>query len=113
PGSMWTVSAEALELGVNVEGTGALTLADGGILRIGASGSGVVHAGYNERTTGVVTIGAETGQAAVGAGVLQAGEVRFQPRSSGTLNFNHTDADYVFAPRITGYGTVNHYAGTT
>ena len=31
----------------------------------------------------------------------------------GTLNFNHTSSDYVFAPAISGPGTVNVFAGTT
>ena len=32
---------------------------------------------------------------------------------TGTLNFNHTSANYVFAPAISGNGTVNVLAGTT
>ena len=32
---------------------------------------------------------------------------------TGTINFNHTSADYVFAPAISGNGTVNVLAGTT
>ena len=32
---------------------------------------------------------------------------------AGTLNFNHTSSDYVFAPAISGPGTVNVFAGTT
>ena len=32
---------------------------------------------------------------------------------TGTINFNHTSTDYVFAPAISGNGTVNALAGTT
>jgi autotransporter-associated beta strand protein len=32
---------------------------------------------------------------------------------AGTLNFNHTSTNYVFAPAISGYGTVNVLAGIT
>jgi fibronectin-binding autotransporter adhesin len=32
---------------------------------------------------------------------------------SGTLNFNHTASNYVFAPTVTGNGAVNVLSGTT
>ena len=61
--------------------------------------------------TGTLNIGAgassrrRTDQAASPALAFGAG--------AGTLNFNHTSADYVFAPAISGSGTVNVLAGTT
>src|SRR5262249_3087332 len=33
--------------------------------------------------------------------------------AAGTLNFNHSAASYVFAPAISGNGSVNVFAGTT
>ncbi len=45
-------------------------------------------------------------------GTLTAQSVTFGA-GTGTINFNHTSADYVFAPAISGGGAVNVLAGTT
>ena len=45
-------------------------------------------------------------------GTITAPSVAFGA-GTGTLNFNHTSANYVFAPAISGTGTVNVLAGTT
>jgi len=91
--------------------SGELTLADGGVARVNG-GTGLARVASLANATGVLNIGAATGDAPARAGVLEAAELQFGS-GVGALNFNHTDAGYVFAPRITGRGLINHYAGET
>jgi autotransporter-associated beta strand protein len=107
-GSTWTNTGS---LTVGKQGTGTLTIADGGAVRIGG-GAGLAHIALQAGSTGTLTIGAAAGQPAVAPGTLEAGEVRFGA-GTGTLNFNHTGTGYAFAPLITGAGTIEHRAGTT
>ena len=66
----------------------------------------------NAGSTGTLNIGAGAGNPAAAPGTLTAPSVAFGA-GTGTINFNHTSADYVFAPAISGNGTVNVLAGTT
>ena len=66
----------------------------------------------NAGSTGTLNIGAGAGDPAAAPGTLTAPSVAFGA-GTGTINFNHTSADYVFAPAISGGGTVNVLAGTT
>ena len=61
---------------------------------------------------GTLNIGASAGSPAAAPGTLTAPSVAFGA-GTGTINFNHTSADYVFAPAISGDGAVNVLAGTT
>ena len=103
-GSTWSNSS-----GVNVgnSGTGTLTIADGGI---------VTAAGFcdrDERRCGRNTQHRRgRGQSGGCTRHAHAPSVAFGA-GTGTLNFNHTSANYVFAPAISGNGTVNVLAGTT
>ena len=108
-----TVTGAGLELeqpaGVNIGnlGTGTLTIADGGVV------------------TGPIVIAANAGcdwNAEHRRGRGQSGgctrhdhgaEPRFWRWAPARLNFNHTSDSYVFAPAISGNGTVNVLAGTT
>lgn len=68
-------------------------------------------------STGTVNIGAAAGDAATAPGVVLATlGVRFG-NGTGTLVFNHSSTDYVFAPAISslspGMGTINVLAGKT
>ncbi len=103
PGSTWINSP-----GVSVGnfGTGTLTIADGGIV------TGPVTIATNASATGTLNIGAVAGNPAVAPGTLTTPSIAFGA-GAGTINFNHTSADYVFAPAISGNGTVNVLAGTT
>ena len=103
PGSTWSNSS-----GVNIgnSGTGTLTVANGGIV------SGPVVIATNGGSIGTLNIGAGAGSPAVAPGTLNTTSVAFGA-GAGTLNFNHTSSDYVFAPAIIGPGTVNVFAGTT
>ena len=103
-GSTWSNSS-----GVNIGnlGTGTLTIADGGIVN-----AGPIVIATNAGAIGTLNIGAGAGNPAAAPGTLTAPSVAFGA-GTGTLNFNHTSANYVFAPAISGNGTVNVLAGTT
>ena len=66
----------------------------------------------NAGAIGTLNIGAAAGSPAAAPGTLTAPSVAFGA-GTGTINFNHTSANYVFAPAISGNGTVNVFAGTT
>jgi outer membrane autotransporter protein len=102
-GSSWINSS-----GVNIgnSGTGMLTIADNAVV------AGPVTIATNAGSTGTLNIGAGVGNSAVAPGRLTAPGIAFGA-GTGTINFNHTSTDYLFAPAITGNGTVNVLAGTT
>jgi len=103
-GSSWS-SSPGIEVGT-LGGTGTLTVADGGTV------SGPIFVASTAGSIGTVNIGAAAGNPAVAPGTLNAASVAFGA-GTGTLNFNHTSANYVFTPAISGNGTVNMFAGTT
>ena len=102
-GSTWSNSS-----GVNIGnlGTGTLTIANGGVV------TGPIVIAKNAGAIGTLNIGAGAGNPAAAPGTLTAPSLAFGA-GTGTLNFNHTSANYVFAPAISGNGTVNVLAGTT
>jgi T5SS/PEP-CTERM-associated repeat protein/autotransporter-associated beta strand protein len=103
-GSTWSNSSA---VNIGNFGAGTLTVADGGIV----TGPTVVIA-TNAGAVGTLNIGASAGNPAAAPGTLMVPSLAFGA-GTGTLNFNHTSADYVFAPAISGNGTVNVFAGTT
>jgi T5SS/PEP-CTERM-associated repeat protein len=119
-GSAWISAAD---LAVGDGGAGTLTVANGGSV---TAGSGIAYADNNENvistgtvyianqigSSGTLNIGAAAGQAAAPAGTLAANTVAFG-QGTGTLVFNHTSANYVFAPTITGNGVIDVISGTT
>jgi T5SS/PEP-CTERM-associated repeat protein/autotransporter-associated beta strand protein len=102
-GSSWINSS-----GVNIGnfGTGTLTIADSGIV------TGPIMIATNASAIGTLNIGAGAGNPAAAPGTLTAPSVAFGA-GTGTLNFNHTSTNYVFAPAINGNGSVNVLAGVT
>ena len=78
-------------------GTGRLTIADSGVV------TGPIVIAANAGAIGTLNIGAGAGNPAAAPGTLTAPSVAFGA-GAGTLNFNHTSADYVFAPAISGNG---------
>ncbi len=102
-GSTWSNSS-----GVNIGnlGMGTLTIANGGIV------TGPIVIAANAGSIGTLNIGAGAGSPAAVPGTLTAPSVAFGA-GGGTINFNHTSANYVFAPAISGNGTVNVLAGAT
>jgi T5SS/PEP-CTERM-associated repeat protein/autotransporter-associated beta strand protein len=103
-GSLWS---DIAGFRIGNSGTGALTIADSG--NVIAS---TVTVATNAGSTGTLNIGASGGSPAAAPGTLTAPSVAFGD-GTGTINFNHTSTDYVFAPAISGNGTVNVLAGTT
>jgi outer membrane autotransporter protein len=91
---------------VGNSGTGTLTVANGGIV------SGPVVIANNAGSVGALNIGASAGSPPVAPGKLNTTSISFGA-GTGTLNFNHTSSNYVFAPAISGPGTVSVLAGTT
>ena len=96
--------------GVNIgnSGTGTLTIANGGLVTV----NGPIVIANNAGSIGTLNIGTGAGNPAAAPGTLTTQSVVFGA-GTGTLNFNHTSANYVFAPAISGNGTVNVLAGTT
>ena len=95
------------DLAVGYLGTGTLTLSDGG-----TTSANFVTLGDRTGSAGTLNIGAAAGDAAAGAGALDAPALAFGD-GTGTLVFNHTDAAYEFGADISGNGAILHQAGTT
>lgn len=104
-GSTWANSGIFL----GTSGVAELTIANGGTV---SAPVGFIMATL-AASTATLNIGAAIGSAATGAGTLNTAMVQFGD-GRGTLNFNHTNAAYTFAPVINGAnGTINQIAGTT
>ena len=103
-GSLWS---DIAGFRIGNSGTGTLTIADGGNVI-----APTVTIAANASSTGTLNIGAGVGHPAAAPGTLTAPSIAFGA-GAGTINFNHTSADYVFAPAISGGGTVSVLAGTT
>jgi T5SS/PEP-CTERM-associated repeat protein len=107
-GSTWTNSGS---LQVGASGSGTLTIRNGGV--VSASTTSIAN---QAGSTGTLNIGAAAGQAAAAPGTLNTASVDFGD-GTGQIVFNHTAANYIFAPAITsggaGIGTVRVEAGTT
>lgn len=115
-GSTWLNTSEAAFGGQGDDSV--LTVANGGIVRVDngpAVGGGTIYMGYGSEGIATLNIGAAVGDAAVGAGTIQAAVVSsgFNADNAVLINFNHTDSNYVFAPQITRNAAVAHYAGVT
>src|SRR5205814_1939604 len=88
-GSTW---ANSDNLQVGASGSGTLTIRNGGI--VSASTTSIAnHAG----SSGTLNIGAAAGQAAAAPGTLDTAAVDFG-NGTGQIVFNHTAANYIFAP---------------
>jgi T5SS/PEP-CTERM-associated repeat protein/autotransporter-associated beta strand protein len=104
-GSSWTNSGA---LSVGILGTGTLTVANGGTVSV----SGRMTIASQAGSTGTLNVGAASGQAAVAPGTVNASSVAFGSGTGGIV-FNHTASNYIFAPTISGEGSVTVEAGTT
>ena len=89
-------------------GSGNITLQNDGRLN-----TGELVIAQQAGSAGVVNIGSASGSAATAAGTLSPDAVVSFGSGEGTLNFNHTDSNYVFANLIQGNGTVDINSGTT
>lgn len=104
-GSIWS---NAADMNVGRAGSGALTIADGGVVSVAGTMTVATMAG----AAGALNIGAAAGAAAAAPGTLNAATIQFGA-GNGTINFNHTGSNYSFAAAIGGLGTINQVAGTT
>ena len=96
---------------IGSSGAGTLTIAEGGVVT-GEDG----YIGFYDSGAGTLNIGAAAGEAAAGAGMFDVATLEFRA-GDGTLVFNHTDADYLFAAGLNSDGAgvhrVEHQAGHT
>ncbi len=108
-GSSYAVADDLTVGGFTGSGTGIVTLADGARMSVG----GTLTLANSMTRSGVLNIGGAEGQAATGAGTLDAATLAFGP-GTGRVNFNHTDAAYMFSTAMSGGGAVNQTGpGTT
>ncbi|MEW6639728.1 MAG: autotransporter domain-containing protein [Pseudomonadota bacterium] len=94
--------ADTLILGGS--GTGTLTVSNGGTVTT----TNAIAVG----ATSTINIGAAAGAAPTGAGIISAPSIDFGS-GNGTIVFNHTGSNYVFATPMSGSGNVDVEAGTT
>ncbi|MBR0783453.1 autotransporter outer membrane beta-barrel domain-containing protein [Bradyrhizobium iriomotense] len=104
-GSSWTNSGHFY---LGNDGAGTLTIQNGGTVNAG----GPVRVAWDLGSAGTLNIGAASGQTAVAPGTLNASSVVFGA-GTGRIVFNHTASDYIFAPAVSGAGSVTVEAGTT
>ncbi|MXO01327.1 autotransporter domain-containing protein, partial [Shinella zoogloeoides] len=93
---------------VGADGDGTLTIANGGTVNA-LGGVGITG---DAASKGTLNIGGAEGAAAAAAGILNTTGVQFGA-GTGKLNFNHTNANYLFSADIMGAGAINQVAGTT
>ena len=100
-------------LRIGDSGAGTLTLSNDGV----AEGDGNINIARFAGSTGTLNIGAASGGAAVGAGMIQGANGAKASlvfgAGTGNLVFNHTETDYDFDATASGSGTVLHEAGVT
>lgn len=94
-GSLWDAGSKLFSLGE--QGTGVLTIADGGALK-----ADVVFIGQ----TSSVTVGASAGNAAAASGAINAGTINLA--NGGRLVLNHTDTAYILGSGIASTGNGGH-----
>ena len=96
---------------LGAQGTGEITLTDGGTLATG----GILTIAQGSDATGRLNIGASSGQTAQSAGYLTGtpGNTIFFGSGDGAIVFNHTETLYDFDANIIGIGDINVLSGTT
>ncbi|WP_435655765.1 autotransporter domain-containing protein [Brucella pituitosa] len=104
PNARWE---NAGELVVGVAGSASLIVKNGGVLS--AHSITVAQLGWG---TGTLAIGADADSPAAAPGTVDSSTITLG-NGNGTIVFNHTANDYVFAPAISGNGTVNTVSGRT
>ncbi|MDO8287981.1 MAG: autotransporter domain-containing protein [Parvibaculum sp.] len=97
---------------VGASGNGTLTISNEGLVSA-AGGGGPVNIAQQVGSTGVLNIGAASGDAATAAGTLLAGTILFG-NGAGSILFNHTSSDFELDADISGSGTLRQIgSGTT
>lgn len=100
-----SVSADYISVGTFYGATSTVT----------ASNHGILNAAVIHLINGTLNIGRAASQEATGAGKMEADRIALYTDTlqQGEINFNHTDADYVFVSSVTGYGNINVLHGYT
>jgi T5SS/PEP-CTERM-associated repeat protein/autotransporter-associated beta strand protein len=115
-GANSTLTDNGAILRVGYDGTGTLTIADGGLVTVGTATGGVYDGTLNIATNagsrGTLNIGAAEGSSAAAAGTLRAASIVFG-NGTGEIVFNHTSSGLQFDSAISGNGAVKVLAGTT
>ncbi|NYT69405.1 autotransporter domain-containing protein [Pusillimonas noertemannii] len=91
------------------QGQGAVIVREGSALSVANQLKIAADAG----SQGTLVIGAQAGEAAAAAGSVQAGNGVAMGAGDARLVFNHSNSDYVFAPGISGTGSIEFLAGNT
>ncbi len=92
-------------LALGAAGGGTLTINDGGKVTV-SDGSGTIKIATNATGRGTLNIGGAGGEAARGAGQLNAAAIEFGA-GTGAINFNHLENNHVFNIAIKGNGTIS------
>lgn len=115
-GSGSTLTDNGPILRVGYDGTGMLTVANGGKVTVGTLTNGAYNGtltiASNAGSTGTLNIGAAEGQTATAPGTFKAASIAFG-NGTGAIVFNHTSAGLLFDSAISGNGTLKALAGTT
>lgn len=105
-----SLSADS-QIYIGIQGDSKVILTDGGKLTAGG-GTGTIRLANSAGGTGALIIGADEGQAAAAAGVVEAGLIYFGA-GNGWLIFNHTSTDFTLGAQLSGNGSIRQLAGTT
>jgi outer membrane autotransporter protein len=108
-GGSWHNGGPATNIGV--AGEAEVNLSNGGLLDADG-GTGTIQLAVQAGSVGVLNIGEAALNPAAAAGTINAFAINIGA-GTGTINFNHTDTNYTFAPAIAGNGTINQFSGTT
>ncbi len=100
---------ETGDMRIGHQGQGAVVMSNGSVLSVANQLKIAADAG----SRGTLVIGAQAGEAAVAAGSIQADNGVAMGAGDARLVFNHTNSDYVFAPGISGTGSIEFLAGNT
>ncbi len=107
------LAAGDVTLGTGANATGTVTVADGASFSVGGGTGTLTMTGGSAGSAAELNVGGGVGRAATAAGSVSASVIAFGAGAD-AVNFNHTEAAYVFNPVITGHGVVNHTGpGTT
>ncbi|MEC9413181.1 MAG: autotransporter domain-containing protein [Pseudomonadota bacterium] len=113
-GTGTSVQADGATAIIGYRGEGTLNLAEGANFNIN-NGTGTLILGDQATGSGVLNIGAASGDTVVTAGTLGASSVELGA-GNGIINFNHNNTNYVFSQEIVdtnGKGFINFLSGST
>lgn len=92
---------------IGTGGNGTLTVSNGAQVT-----APIIKIAYYPGVNGTLNIGSAEGQTATAPGTVNAGQILFLD-GTGSVVFNHTSSNYIFAPMLSGNGTLKALAGTT